>query len=327
MVVEEYYKILELKPNASQEEIKQAYRNLVKTWHPDLFHNDPQMKQQAEAKIKIINHAYEELKSYSPPLTSQKYSTKVTNNSSKVSTKLTEPEFFYQKGIRSFEKKLYNDAIYYFSKAIDLDRKYIEAYEYRAKVKHQLGHKYQAKVDFQYASKLKLEILEQNQLEIKKQKKRQIKEKQAASLEKYQITIENNFTVVSCIIISKIRKIFVSGSWGKKIELRQLDTGRVIYSLGEHLAPVNCLCISADEKLVVTGSKDKTIKLWDLEKGELIHTFGDSCSGHLGDILSVAISHNSKMLISGSADKTIKTWDIATGKELYIPLMSFSEIK
>lgn len=57
------YKILELKPGASPDEVKQAYRQLAKVWHPDRF-IDPLQKQEAEEKIKVINQAYEQLKYY-----------------------------------------------------------------------------------------------------------------------------------------------------------------------------------------------------------------------------------------------------------------------
>lgn len=58
------YEILELKPDASQEEIKQAYRDLVKVWHPDRFSHDPRLQQKAQEKLKEINEAYEQLQSF-----------------------------------------------------------------------------------------------------------------------------------------------------------------------------------------------------------------------------------------------------------------------
>jgi hypothetical protein len=59
-----YYKILGLKPGASLVEIKQAYRNLVKTEHPDLFDRNPQLKRAAEEKFKKITEAYIKLKKF-----------------------------------------------------------------------------------------------------------------------------------------------------------------------------------------------------------------------------------------------------------------------
>jgi DnaJ-class molecular chaperone len=46
---------------ASVEEVKQAYRRMAKTWHPDCF-STLQQKLEAKEKIKQINQALE--KSY-----------------------------------------------------------------------------------------------------------------------------------------------------------------------------------------------------------------------------------------------------------------------
>jgi curved DNA-binding protein CbpA len=59
-----YYKILALKPGASLLEIKQAYQNLAKTQHPDLFDRDTQLKRAAEEKFKKITEAYIKLKKF-----------------------------------------------------------------------------------------------------------------------------------------------------------------------------------------------------------------------------------------------------------------------
>ena len=56
------YEILGLKSGASKAEVKEAYRTLAKRWHPDQFLQDETQRQQAEAKIKLINNAYQWLK-------------------------------------------------------------------------------------------------------------------------------------------------------------------------------------------------------------------------------------------------------------------------
>ncbi len=56
------YEVLGLAPGASPEEVKEAYRDLVKVWHPDRFSSDPQLQQKAQAKLKEINAAYARLR-------------------------------------------------------------------------------------------------------------------------------------------------------------------------------------------------------------------------------------------------------------------------
>ena len=56
-----YYRILEVSPDASPEEIKIAWRDLVQVWHPDRFAGNDRLKQRAEQTLKEINEAYERL--------------------------------------------------------------------------------------------------------------------------------------------------------------------------------------------------------------------------------------------------------------------------
>lgn len=57
MDYKDYYKILGVDKNASEKEIKQAYRKLARQYHPDVNPND----KASEAKFKEINEAYEVL--------------------------------------------------------------------------------------------------------------------------------------------------------------------------------------------------------------------------------------------------------------------------
>ena len=56
---QDYYEVLGVKREASDKEIKTAYRKLARKWHPDL-HSDKE-KKTAENKFKHINEAYEVL--------------------------------------------------------------------------------------------------------------------------------------------------------------------------------------------------------------------------------------------------------------------------
>ena len=66
MDIKRCFEILELNPDASPDEVKQAYKDLVNIWHPDRFSNNPHLKEKAEKKLKEVNQAYETLKSLLP---------------------------------------------------------------------------------------------------------------------------------------------------------------------------------------------------------------------------------------------------------------------
>ena len=57
------YAALELKPTATDDEIKKAYRTMAKKYHPDTVANlGEEIKKKATEKFRSVNEAYEELK-------------------------------------------------------------------------------------------------------------------------------------------------------------------------------------------------------------------------------------------------------------------------
>ncbi len=54
------YKILGVDPSASDEEVKRAYRDLARKYHPDNYADNP-LGDLAEEKMKQINEAYDEI--------------------------------------------------------------------------------------------------------------------------------------------------------------------------------------------------------------------------------------------------------------------------
>jgi DnaJ family protein B protein 4 len=54
----DYYNVLKLNRNATEDDMKKAYKRLAMKWHPD---KNPVNKKEAEAKFKLISEAYDVL--------------------------------------------------------------------------------------------------------------------------------------------------------------------------------------------------------------------------------------------------------------------------
>jgi len=61
--IEECYRLFELEPGAGAEAVKQAYRELLKVWHPDRF-PDAKLQKRATEKAKALNEAYHKINAY-----------------------------------------------------------------------------------------------------------------------------------------------------------------------------------------------------------------------------------------------------------------------
>ncbi len=64
MEIQRCFATLELPQDASIQDVRQAYKDLVNIWHPDRVGDNPRLKQKAEEKLKDINLAYEELSAF-----------------------------------------------------------------------------------------------------------------------------------------------------------------------------------------------------------------------------------------------------------------------
>src|SRR5215831_11321423 len=60
----EAYRTLDLQPGADLGSVRQAYRLLVKVWHPDRFAHDPKLQAVSDEKLKDINASYEAIVAY-----------------------------------------------------------------------------------------------------------------------------------------------------------------------------------------------------------------------------------------------------------------------
>jgi DnaJ-class molecular chaperone len=107
MNLKQCFDILELDYDASLEEAKQAYKDIVNVWHPDRFSHSPRLKEKAEKKLKEINVAYARVVSYLSSKAEAKPKTKTqTGGSRRTKTEIAaEAGTYVFMGVCSF---LYN---------------------------------------------------------------------------------------------------------------------------------------------------------------------------------------------------------------------------
>jgi DnaJ-class molecular chaperone len=84
-------KLLGVDKTTELKELKTIYRNFIKEWHPDKFHNDHEAKTQAEEKSKAFIEAYHLLVSIAPETREQQ-----TEQYSQVTTSSRIADFQYK---------------------------------------------------------------------------------------------------------------------------------------------------------------------------------------------------------------------------------------
>ena len=141
------YDVLEIKQGASKEEIKKAYREQVKKYHPDQYGNNP-LRDLAEEKLREVNEAYDSLMNKAGSSPGYTENGNNSNNSSygvyneirrdlqsgnlrSAEEKLNritsrDAEWNYLMGLVSFKKGWYDNANNYIVNACNLDPNNLE---------------------------------------------------------------------------------------------------------------------------------------------------------------------------------------------------------
>lgn len=91
--MENPYEVLGIKQGASEAEIKAAYREQVKKYHPDKYQNNP-LYDLAEEKLREVNEAYETLTKNGKSYRGKTSNTNGYGNQSGASGQSPSPEFY-----------------------------------------------------------------------------------------------------------------------------------------------------------------------------------------------------------------------------------------
>ena len=134
------YVVLGVQRSATEEEVKAAYKELVKKYHPDQYENDP-LKDVAAEKMSEVNQAYDEIiNNIRNSEASSRYSasthfdsqqiryliqsgniTQADNMLSAVDPTMRDAEWYFLKGSVCYKRGWFNEAYENFSRAASIN--------------------------------------------------------------------------------------------------------------------------------------------------------------------------------------------------------------
>lgn len=148
-----YYNLFNLRPGYSPQDLKEAYKRLVKQWHPDRFASDPANLKIAEEKIKTINVAYEALKAHQEGSYAG-VSSGASSYATSVKTHRTSPQDYFNDAKRLTRLGQYREAAEELTHAVKLESKYAAAYHLRGVLFTVLGFERRGGSDLSRAAAL-----------------------------------------------------------------------------------------------------------------------------------------------------------------------------
>ncbi|MFP5271400.1 DnaJ domain-containing protein [Coleofasciculus sp.] len=128
-----YYQILGVSSTATLEEIKKAYRRLVRRYHPDLHPDNPD----ATDRFKVICEAYQVL---SDGVQRRQYDEEIQPQPNQPKTESMTAQDFYVRAVSKALAKNYQGAVEDCNQAISLNPRFVEAYVERGAGCYKLGN-------------------------------------------------------------------------------------------------------------------------------------------------------------------------------------------
>lgn len=129
----DYYQLLQVSKNATQAEIKRAFRRLARQYHPDLNRDNPE----AEVEFKKICEAYEVLRDANQRY---RYDQGTLGDASPFNGSVSKSAYdFYKRGVQKTVLRDYAGAMQDFTQAIHLNPTFQKAYLKRCQARYALG--------------------------------------------------------------------------------------------------------------------------------------------------------------------------------------------
>lgn len=319
-----YYQLFNLKPGASKQELKQAYKRLAKQWHPDKFADDPESARIAEDKIKVINVAYEILQTYQVDSVGQ---LSYRQDSTTIRTRKATPRVSFDKAKFFARRGQYTEAANELNKAVKLDANFAEAYYFRSLVFSEIGFEHRSASDLRRSRELNFSIanLDPEVVEIFRIKPSPARTATYTSREKtktqpkspdirkpsYSTTVqlESVFAEtsgpVSTAAITSNHKFLALGKENGDVALWNYKSKKCFFCLKGHRAKITNLIFSDDNQFLFSSSLDGTVKLWDLNNGSIAKSMSICDRG----VTDFDLCYSRKFMVTADAAGFIQVWD------------------
>lgn len=114
------------------------------------------------------------------------------------------------------------------------------------------------------------------------------------------------------VAVSHNQKLLAYANASSAIDVYEIKSGKLLYTLTGHTQKISGVCWSADDSLLISASADKSAIVWDLPvyrpfKAGIRHT----------DLISdMVIDTTGRYIKSGSHDDTTLFWDARTGAKI-----------